>query len=911
MPLANALSSSISRSSSNPSSTRPASSLQDAFLANLLQGSAPGGELNREVSQGLSLSQALRRLNPSETEALAGSFGRDGLSTLASLSQETDLPLFFESLLNFASNLASQGRLEPALRIYSGLTSTDLNDVPGLSALKQRAQERLGAINGSGSNRWARAEFLSKQVLEQAFDPAGLIGMTVAGPLFRATKLVALSRLASPGGGALRSLAANLGATGLGFAAETLGFSLANRGINTLLGRPQDWSKGALAEEWALGAITLVTLRSTGNLARSGLAKKNIPLGSWSGFSASQAAMLGGIYVSRKLEEAVGLRQSPADGGTPLLDSVATLLQFNLAGMASKAIFGRSMAALETRLDQRMRGMELLSTRPLRNAASGPAPSLGWADRMRRIGKEAVLAPLWMMMGSVGNGSGPKEAGRPNPIGAAQPSVGIDPKNSRPLIRFNVKAPGVPGPRRIFPMLGAIQFIQDPITPGLRLATQEPGVWGVAANSGALVVVHGAELARQLLTDRETWLRGTGALGTPPEERPHLVRLLSPMLFMNGDDAVTRRRIMLPAASKADFMNSLTPTFIKSFEEIAGAWKPGDQVDLAQAPMRITLRNNLRGLMGLEPEMGEPIADLMRDFGGGLAEPSIAIMQKLGLKGLSFGPYADWLKKGESLRGTLLSLIEHKRANPSADALGSLVRAVDEETGQTLDTEQIIGELISFYAAGYESTARTLGWTLWLMAHHPEIGRQAGEEVASVLKGEAPTVASVRNLTYMNDVLSEAQRILPTVPFTLLRTNLREVELGGVTLPPHSNVTLSIVAQHHNPNVFSDPGIFRPSRWAEMRAAKTSLTYDFLPFGAGPRRCLGGIFAEAQLRMTLALMLQRHAFVAEPARVDSRISLVLTLEPKGELPVRIAPLGAWRKSAPPTGSITQLLYPSR
>jgi cytochrome P450 len=144
------------------------------------------------------------------------------------------------------------------------------------------------------------------------------------------------------------------------------------------------------------------------------------------------------------------------------------------------------------------------------------------------------------------------------------------------------------------------------------------------------------------------------------------------------------------------------------------------------------------------------------------------------------------------------------------------------------------------------------------------------------------------------------------VPTSLPRTTLRAARLGGVDLPPGTNVMIPFVAMHHDATVFPHPGRFDPARWPMLREIGTPLTYRFMPFGAGPRRCLGAVFADLQVRCTLAALLQRFSFIPLPRRVDYRISTV-TMSPRGVLPMRVAAKGRWRRCAPPTGTITRLL----
>lgn len=476
-----------------------------------------------------------------------------------------------------------------------------------------------------------------------------------------------------------------------------------------------------------------------------------------------------------------------------------------------------------------------------------------------------------------------------------------------PQMRLFIAAPGVPGPRRWPAALHAFRYaFVDPIVPALELRPRGgAGVVGVARDSGDMVLAYGSDLVREVLTNRDVWLRPAGSLVRLPADRSHLQSLLDTLLFMNGETWRARRRVLTPPTSKAELIAAMAPTFAQTVREIAGAWSTGSDVDLAAETMRITLRNNVRCLLGLEPAEGEPLAGLMGRFTSGVASPTVIVSQLLGPRARKT-PYVKWLDAGEGVCKALVPLIASKRAKPSSDALGALVRSVAEDTGRPLDDEQLMGELTAFFAAGYETTARTLGWTLWLLGHHPDIARSVAAEVADVCGQREPTLQHVARMQRLNDVVQEAQRVLTVVPTSLPRANVKEATLGGITLPPGTNVMVPFVAMHHDPAVFPNPGRFDPSRWPGLRERGDALTYQFMPFGAGPRRCLGGVFADHQLRCTLAALLQRYSFIPRPEPVDYRVTTA-TMGPRGPLRMRVEAPDRWRATPPASGTITRLL----
>jgi cytochrome P450 len=227
-------------------------------------------------------------------------------------------------------------------------------------------------------------------------------------------------------------------------------------------------------------------------------------------------------------------------------------------------------------------------------------------------------------------------------------------------------------------------------------------------------------------------------------------------------------------------------------------------------------------------------------------------------------PYAHWISAGEQIHDAFVSLLRQRRAAPKADVLSALLNAREETTGEPIQEEDLVGEVLGLYGAGYETTAYTLAFTLILLATHPKEARSVRDELEGVLGGRAATFDDLPRLPLLNAAILESQRILTVVPISLPRVAAHPTCLAGVTLPAGTLATGALLASHHDPDVFPEPRRFRPSRWDTLDPAH--LTYQYLPYGAGPRRCLGAAFADLQLRVTLSVLLQRFAFETAPRR---------------------------------------------
>ncbi|MCC7344686.1 MAG: hypothetical protein IT573_07080 [Deltaproteobacteria bacterium] len=292
---------------------------------------------------------------------------------LRALEREGDPELYYEGLLALARRQEAAGRVEAAAELYAAVLQ-EADAVEGLreGPLRVRAQEGLDAILGRGAIG-PRAEFLLRNLAQQSSDPAMLFAMGTAGAVFRMTRLATLSRLAStPNPGVLTQiLGAGRLASLTGFAVEAPAFTLAARLGSEALGRRQDWSGGALGRDFASSYLVLGGLKLAGHVGANlvfASGRGGRIQGSPLQLLFQQGSMLTGILLGHSLEEHLGLRR-PQDGATTLTDSLAMLLQFNVAGRLTRSAFGPRFAAWERGLD--------LQSEALARGPQGPGRTLG------------------------------------------------------------------------------------------------------------------------------------------------------------------------------------------------------------------------------------------------------------------------------------------------------------------------------------------------------------------------------------------------------------------------------------------------------------------------------------------------------------------------------------------------------
>lgn len=221
---------------------------------------------------------------------------------------------------------------------------------------------------------------------------------------------------------------------------------------------------------------------------------------------------------------------------------------------------------------------------------------------------------------------------------------------------------------------------------------------------------------------------------------------------------------------------------------------------------------------------------------------------------------------------------------PVPDLLDLLLGGEDPKTGRRMSTAELRDNLLTFIVAGHETTALTLAWSLYLCAFDPAVQEHARAEARAVLGPRAATAEDIPRLPYIRQVIDEALRLYPPAAF-LSRTARRADTICGREIRPGDTVMLPIYALHRNHLCWPEPHRFDPARFADPKAIDR---FAYLPFGDGPRICIGASFAVQEAVIILATLLARFRFARVPGR-DPKPVLILTLRPEGGVWLTVEP----------------------
>ncbi len=375
-------------------------------------------------------------------------------------------------------------------------------------------------------------------------------------------------------------------------------------------------------------------------------------------------------------------------------------------------------------------------------------------------------------------------------------------------------------------------------------------------------------------------------------ERDELaLRALAPALgngILTSDGAAWRmQRRTVASAFRPDCIRALVPRMHQAAQSTTARWSAHDPrrpFDLLQDMMRTALDIVLAALVsddrGLDVDGFErALETYIGNTNWKLAFAALGVPSWVPHPGSRAGA-----KAALSSRSSMVDIVARRRSSQheGADLLGMLLGARDPETKAPMSEAAIVDNLLTFIAAGHETTALALTWTLRLLYDHPEVERRVIEEIETVGADFATDPDAVDRLVYTRQVLMESMRLFPPAPLILRRTS-RPVPLAGKVVPAGCSVHIPIYALHRQERLWHRPTTFDPDRFAP-KASVGRERFAYLPFGAGPRVCIGAGLAMTESLVVLASLLPQ--FQMRPARAaQPRTQMRITLRPKGGMPV--------------------------
>ncbi|MEA2574535.1 MAG: hypothetical protein QOH93_1833, partial [Chloroflexia bacterium] len=442
----------------------------------------------------------------------------------------------------------------------------------------------------------------------------------------------------------------------------------------------------------------------------------------------------------------------------------------------------------------------------------------------------------------------------------------------------------IPGPRAL-PLLGwrsnMLALLRDPINYMLWLHDTYGDVVALPHSKPRFVFVFSPEYNRQVLSDQMLFYNGEVNSPASPVKLPPgsaAVRLFSGITTRNGVKHIQQRRLLMPAFHKKR-IEALRDVMLERTERHIESWQPGHEMDLLSEMKGLTLSVAVQAILGLDPQReGDRVRRIMERW--------FKLVLSYGVVAFPYDlpgtPFRRMLRFAERVDGEIRAMIRRRRklgdGDGRLDALSMLLHAHDED-GTRLTEDELVGHTTALFVAGHETTASALTWTLFLLAQHPAVLRDLLDELHGRLHGGAPTVEQLNDLPLLDAVIKESMRLLPP-GLWFLRVNTAPVSFGQFDIPEGTSILWSPAVVHRRHDLYPQPNAFKPGRWSNIDPSP----YEYMPFGAGPRRCLGATFAVMEMKMVLPVILQRFGIrLREGVRVDLGGSPLAT--PRGGLPV--------------------------
>ncbi|KAK4430110.1 cytochrome [Sesamum alatum] len=398
------------------------------------------------------------------------------------------------------------------------------------------------------------------------------------------------------------------------------------------------------------------------------------------------------------------------------------------------------------------------------------------------------------------------------------------------------------------------------------------------------IVVTEPELVKEILTDRE---------GVYLKIKPvsHLKKLLGDGIVVAEGEKWSRLRKLANHAFHGESLKDMVSAMIESVDTMLERWRyhEGKEIEVSKEFKLLTSDVISRTAFGSSYVEGKNIFDMVGKLGVLIAKNAFRIRL--------FGLEKIWKSKDDiesdkierSLRDSILSLVKKREDkvkagesdNFGSDFLGSLLKVHhDIDPKSRISVGDVVDECKVFYIAGHETTSTLLSWVVFLLSLYTEWQEKAREEVVQIFGKGKPTAEGIARLKILAMIVNEALRLYSPV-LSINRRVHRKIKFGKYEIPANVQVSIPILAQHRNPEIWGkDAHMFKPERFAEGLAnAANGNSMAFLPFVAGPRSCVGNNFAVNEAKITLTMILQRYRLALSPNYVHAPYQF-LTLQPQ-------------------------------
>ncbi|KAK1416213.1 hypothetical protein QVD17_32002 [Tagetes erecta] len=405
----------------------------------------------------------------------------------------------------------------------------------------------------------------------------------------------------------------------------------------------------------------------------------------------------------------------------------------------------------------------------------------------------------------------------------------------------------------------------------------------------AELVVTEPELLKKIMSVREI------SMGRP-DGGPILNKLIGDGLLLSHGNKWVKQRKVATQAFNGERLKNMVPAMVESAKTMLQRWKDvgAKEMEVCEEFRMLASEVIARTAFGSNYEDGKQVFQKLKALR--LLVSKISYKVRLAGFGRIFKDKEDVEaeKLQADIRYLIMQMIRNRETTiflgDETDYLGSLLKAQhDNDDSYKLSIQDIIDDCKSFYAAGHGTTFPLLSWVTLLLAIHTEWQEKAREEVHEIFGNQNPSLEGLARLKIMGMIINETLRLYPP-GITTNRRVLKQTRVGNLILPQNINLQILTLALHLDPEIWGeDAHLFKPERFSGVANVVNNNPGAFLPFGYGPRMCVGSNFAINEAKITLSMILQRYRFTLSPNYVHEPVQHV-TLVPKSGVQIMLQDL---------------------
>jgi len=428
-----------------------------------------------------------------------------------------------------------------------------------------------------------------------------------------------------------------------------------------------------------------------------------------------------------------------------------------------------------------------------------------------------------------------------------------------------------------------LQWVLDPVGYLERAQLECPDIFqanGLGFGADKMVITSHPQALQQLLANERRHFIAPGRINA-------ILRPLlgdSSVIMIEGEDHRKRRQLLLPNFH-GERLKAYGDLIVQITHQALASYQPGQAFLARHLSQTISLQVIFESVFGLaESSKYDRLKQLLAGMADLFNSPLTSAFLFFPRLQQDLGPWSPWgrfVRRRQQANTLLLAEIAERRANPEperTDILSLLMSARDEQ-GQPMTDQELRDELMTLLFAGHETTATAMAWALYWLHARPDISVRLQAELTAL--GAKPDPMALLRLPYLTALCNETLRIYPVAMLTFPRQAITDTELLGQTIVKDTVVMGSIYQVHQRPDLYPKPKEFNPDRFL----ARQYSPYEFMPFGAGTRRCLGDALAQFEMKLVLATLMAHYRFTLADSCPEKAQRRGVTLAPARGVPM--------------------------